>query len=336
MTTAQLLWQAKKKSLAVRIKHQARQLARAALGRKTYQLPRLRLGEKTVVLVDDRIDPVRTARLTKSLGRATLLLLNRNPSLELTQKLSARCQLRMDEEQHTSRVARHEDAERLFRDLRSRGQIEVAKTPRMTLLSAFAAYRKEGGLRRPDRHVLFADLGHIRALNQLTQEQRQRLGLLGKKHITLPSGEKVHERDYVFLQRGARKYGLSCGDRAQVVAVRGFLDPKLVLQTAAGRVTVPVANVKHDLSLGYALPVFLAGAVAPRNAHFALTSALTLSQASELVYQVNPRQHLCLTTTPNLDPALARVIAPKHQPKIHAPNQQQQPLRPETVQIRVQ
>lgn len=136
--------------------------------------------------------------------------------------------------------------------LREEGRITFTAQPAEAVDRLLAAYKLNGGLRDPARHLVVtgskADAAH---LNRRIQRERLRAGHLGYATARISGGKSVRRGDRVTFSRPSRKLNIRSGERGEVTFVNP-VSATVWVRTDSGRsVTVPLRQFPH-LELAYA------------------------------------------------------------------------------------
>jgi ATP-dependent exoDNAse (exonuclease V) alpha subunit len=183
------------------VKHDARQLARAAVGRQTIRESRLRLDAKTIVAVDESgmLDTVTFGRLVKHVAEAGAkivfvgdaqqlppigaggpfrTLLNRYESVQLNTIERQRDPRDVEAIHAFSRG----DIAQALRNFEQRGLITVESNRKRAVERLVADWAKQGGVEQPQQHaILVCTNSDSLVLNDLCQKRRFEAGSLSSE-----------------------------------------------------------------------------------------------------------------------------------------------------------
>jgi conjugative relaxase-like TrwC/TraI family protein len=269
-----------------RIRHHARQILRAARGKKTYGLRPLQMDGKTVLVVDEAgmLATHQFAELLRVAETAGALLVavgdrRQLPAIErggafafLADRIGRailRTVLRQKDARDVQAVTDIADgrAARAIRNLAARGLVTVSDNrpaARAALVSDWA--RNERDTR--DKNLIFAGTNaEAHDINQLCQAARLHLGELSTRHRATtrpvidprskqPLSVTVYRGDRVLFTEGSRTLGVTNGDTGTVTAIRRSplrAGATLSVRLDDGRaLLVPLASYR-GLRLGYAV-----------------------------------------------------------------------------------
>jgi ATP-dependent exoDNAse (exonuclease V) alpha subunit len=270
------------------IKHDARQLARAALGRPTYAQNRLRLDATTILVVDEAgmVDTVTLGRLIRHVTDAGAKIVLVGDPQQLPAIAAGgpfRVLLNRQEAVRLSNIERQKDArdvaaiqafsrgdiEAAVRSYQQRGLIAVEADRKQAVHRLVADWTKHGGVEHPEQHAILVstnadglllndlcqkqrlDAGHLSTESYVTIRRRQDVEGIGELIVR----EDLHVGDRVMCTKRSRSLGLENGQFGMIShydreanAVTLRLDDR----NARHRdIVVPINTYPH-LTLGYA------------------------------------------------------------------------------------
>jgi conjugative relaxase-like TrwC/TraI family protein len=296
------------------LKHHARMLGRAALGKSTWKEERIRLDSKTVLVCDESsMLGTRAMRDILAAARAAGSRVVFVGDEKQIQPISAGAPFRAIAERvgqaRLTEITRQKDprdrenvrriaagrAREALEDYAARGLLHVAADRRQAAEQLIAEWKARGVARPEDNLILAATNHEVGVLNRMAQEERRRSGELGGFHASVASkqlflgtpairlGEDwLYEGDRCLFTKNARALGVNNGHLATVLRI----DParnSLTARLDGGRiVTVPLGYYgAENVRLGYAVTSFKAQGATVLNAYVLFGGAL---QHRELSY----------------------------------------------------
>jgi conjugative relaxase-like TrwC/TraI family protein len=298
------------------LKHHARQLVRAAQKKKTSRPERLKLGPKSVVILDESAtlgceSMTRLVEVVRKRG-ATLICLGDHRQLQ--HPVEAGCpHVTMEKTLGAARLTeitrQRTEADRknvyglsegkaaeVLEDLKARGRLHVTINKETTLREVVRSW-KEFGSARPDEHVMISQTNVEREkLNTLAQSARRESGHLRSKSIRLgPDRRQFFENDAVIFTTPAqydkkvmpalRNYDIANGTQAVLVGI-DHRKNQLQFKIRDRVVTVPVTHCSSALDLGYCLTAHRVQSKTYESAHVAVGGSMT---HKELAYVIASR-----------------------------------------------
>jgi conjugative relaxase-like TrwC/TraI family protein len=254
------------------LKHHVKQLLRAARGKKTYKLKRLRLSKKSVLVIDEAgmLSSKQLARLVFHAERrgARLVLTGdaaQLQSIEAGGGFDALAKRLEAKELTTITRQRHEWQRQAIKDLREgeastalaafaeRGLLSVSETRDQAMRELISAWKKHG-VSRPESTLIFTGTRYEAAvLNALAQEERRKAGLVGGRSLQAGNA-RVFRGDRILFLRNSSYYGVKNGTVAEVKRIneaRGTLTARL---DDGREVTVSLRHYGADnIGLGYSV-----------------------------------------------------------------------------------
>lgn len=264
------------------LKHHARQLVRAARGRRTFRnKPSFHIDKKTVLVVDEAgmLSTPQLARLVKAVedGGGILILVGDSAQLQpidVGGPFASLCD-RIDhshlknvtrqrnpkdiEAAKDVREGRAKDALKHFEDAK---QLIVEKTKKAAIATLVSQWATKDA-KRPEDSLIFAGTNaDVDEINELCQGTRRALGLIDPRRRIKINKAYVHVGDRVLLTKTDRKLDLANGETATVTHVNTLLSRVTVKVDGGARIVIPLRDYKHQqgekrgqvgVSLGYAV-----------------------------------------------------------------------------------
>lgn len=296
------------------LKHHARMLGRAALGKSTWKEERIRLDPKTVLVADESsMLGTRAMRdilaAARAVGAKVVLVGDDRQIQPIEAGAPFRAIAERVGEARLTEITRQKDprdrenvrriaggrAREALEDYAARGLLHVAADRRQAAEQLIAEW-KARGVARPEENLILATTNHeVGVLNRMAQEERRRTGELGGFRARLASKELflgtpavrvgedwLYEGDRCLFTKNARALGVNNGHLATVVRI----DParnSFIARLDGGRVvTVPLSYYgAENVRLGYAVTSFKAQGATVLNAYVLFGGAL---QHRELSY----------------------------------------------------
>jgi conjugative relaxase-like TrwC/TraI family protein len=277
VTTSRLLWDLGVGRKLFDVKHAAHMMSRAASGKTTWKVDRLRITKKSVVLIDEAA-VLGTEALTRIAAKvakknATLILVgdsaqtqpiqHGNPVAYAEKHLptaTIATIVRQTSQADRTNVAllREGKAATVLENYKARGLLCVAEHQKALKRKLITEWSKNGAY-SPSENLILAPTNQDRAsLNRLAQSRRRALGLLGDKTLSLPTGVKIHEKDFVvFRSPKLRHYGVENGTRATVLKINKLRRSIRIQTTRGQRIDLPIAEVRKCMELSYCLSIHL-------------------------------------------------------------------------------
>jgi len=237
------------------VRHHARMLARALLGKHTWKQQPIKLDKKTVLILDEigMVDTRSLEWITRHVIKAggALLgagdskqlqpvlaggpihdLINRVGSAHLTKNYRQKDSLDVA----MSGNLREGDAKKALANLAERGRLKIGKDRTDTINKLVKQWVANGGARQPKDHFVFVQTrAEARELNQRLQAE-----VLAKSRTphgaSLKAGQqRLYRGDRVMFNVPCRQFGIENGHRATVLSVNPVL----------GRMTVRLDRKPH-------------------------------------------------------------------------------------------
>lgn len=286
-TVASYLWHLKKspwRKVRDHVRHAAKQMLRAALGKNTYGPTKVKFDSRTVLFLDECgmlhtkalfgiIRQVQKAKgtivLTGDVAQLPPILAG-GPLKHITEKvghahLSKNERQKDARDQEAVKALREGRADEALRNYAERGRLKIGRDKEDAIKQLVAEWSKNGGIENPKEHVIFAQTRReARALNAAAQKERQRFGAVRSWGGVGVGEERIFVGDRVIFHKPLRKWGAENGHRATVLRVNPILrtitvrldhqPPSLPGQKPRSQtVTIPLRALGKDgLTLGMA------------------------------------------------------------------------------------
>ena len=225
------------------LKHHGRQLARAALKKKTFKQEKLTIDAKTVLVIDEAgmvgtRDFSLLFEAVKKQGGSVVVVgdqwqlpsIERGGCLGTLSKLVDGC--------HLSQIRRQQDAhdrlavkdiatnnvEDFLRHYAEKGQLVVSTSHKHSESSLISEWKKAGGADRPLENRIFASTHQeVDRYNSLAQRERVEMGLCNPLRSVEHNGKRFMVGDAVTFATTNRKLGITKAETGTIVACKeGF------------------------------------------------------------------------------------------------------------------
>jgi conjugative relaxase-like TrwC/TraI family protein len=238
------------------VRHHARMLLRALVGKKTWKQQPIELNKKTVLILDEigMVDSRSLERITRHALKAGATVIGAGDSRQLQPVLAGGPIHHLIKEvgsAHLTKNYRQKDAldVAMSSDLREgkakvaldnlakRDRIKIGANRTDTINKLVDHWVANGGARRPQDHFVFVQTrAEARELNQRLQAER--LAKCRTPHtISLKAGaQRLYRGDRVMFNVPCRQFGIENGHRATVLSVKPLL----------GRMTVRLDRQPHS------------------------------------------------------------------------------------------
>ncbi|MBX6313154.1 MAG: relaxase domain-containing protein [Isosphaeraceae bacterium] len=280
------------------LKHHARQMGRAALGKSTWPAQPIRLTPKTVLVIDEAgmVGTRQMEQLTEKVlaAGARLVLVGDEKQLQaidaggpfrsLGERMGRATLTEIQRQREPwAREAVKQiacgEARAALKQYASRGLVSVADDRNEAIRTLITSWKRQGAMSPRDNLILASTNQDATALNRMAQTQRMLTGGLGKQALSA-AGPDFHRGDRVLFTRNSKRYGVQNGSLGTVIEVDAP-NQILTVKLDQGRlVLVPVKDYGH-LKLGYALTTHKAQGATTENAYVLLGGP---SQDRELSY----------------------------------------------------
>ncbi len=314
-----------------RFRHDARQLLRALRHKTTYRHQRVKLDDKTVLVLDEAgmIDTRTMTRLLEEArnANATIILTGDDEQL---QPILAGGPLRhikaRYEHYHMAENRRQQDPEdkRAVAQLREgqvastlehyerRERLVVAKDRTQAIDQLVDCWAKQGGLTKPEDHlILTMTREEARSVNRICQQRRQAASILPQIASVATKNEQFYAGDRVLFHVPLRRLGIENGYRGTVVCVHPLrnaitvkLDKQSMSHTRNSRdsayVTVSLKTLPENaVTLGFVATTHKMQGQTCRQSYVLLGGSMThrelayvqLSRAREATYLFTDELH---------------------------------------------
>jgi conjugative relaxase-like TrwC/TraI family protein len=232
-----------KQKLKDRIRHDVRQLLRAALGKSTWKHAPIKFDKNTVLILDE-VGMIDTRSLERLIHHATKAgatvicvgddkqlapVMAGGPLHHLKGKvghaqLTKNYRQKDQADQAAGQALREGDATAALKNYVERGRLTIGKDRRDTITKLVAAWALDGGARRPKDSFVFTETreeAHV--VNRLCQQERLRRKLVPQVASVRSANERFYRGDRVMFHVQDRKLGIKNGYRGTVVAVNPIL-----------------------------------------------------------------------------------------------------------------
>ena len=284
-TVASYLYQLDKSAmekLADRIKHDAKQILRAAVGKQTSRPASNPLNGKTVLILDEvgMLDTKLLGRLLHHAERAkaTVILAGDSkqlqpigpggpfhyiePRIQSGQLLTNRRQ-RHEQDRKAVGLVRQGEAKEALENYAERGRLRISKNRTQAEQALVKQWVESGGVKKPEDNFIFTQTRQeARRMCGQCQEARQQNGAVDRSGGVRIGEEQFFKGDRVMFHKPDRTQGIENGYRGTIVNIKGdTLAIKLDRrpspeQVARGHKQLISINIKDvpegGLTLGYA------------------------------------------------------------------------------------
>ena len=227
-----------KKQIAEKIKHDIRQIIRAARGKNTYQRDIPKLNKNTVLIIDEAgmIGTRSMAKLihyVKKTGATMILagdtrqlspieaggpfqrIVQEVPSANLTQNI----RLKDKADVRVAELIREGKADEAIKDLIKRERMTVSENREASAKKLLNDWTKDGGTKTPEKSIILTQTrAEAQTINRLCQFERLLEGKLGRRFVEVGS-DKVYENDRIMFHQSLRMQGLENGFRGTVLKI---------------------------------------------------------------------------------------------------------------------
>jgi conjugative relaxase-like TrwC/TraI family protein len=270
-----------KPSLAYQLKHHGRQLIRAAKGRPTFALERLKIDKKTVLVIDEAgmVGTRQLARLIDAVQKGGGKVVLAGESRQL-QAIEAGGPLRALEKGEgvakLKEIIRQKDkrdkdvvkdladgkAASALRSLAERGLLTVSRNLKESIDTLVATWRVREAAAPQGCMILTGTNRDAADVNRRCQMERAKAGHTDPSRSIRIDDGYLNKGDRVILRKLDRSLDVSNGDLGTVTAVHPLRRRLDVLLDDGRKVLIPLNDYKHDrgpekgkvaVSLGYAV-----------------------------------------------------------------------------------
>lgn len=238
------------------LKHHAAQLLRAALGKRTYKLPRLKLDAKTVLVIDEAgmVGTRDFALLAKAVvdHGGSIVAIGDEKQLSSIERGGCFAHLvktlpgvRLDEirrqvdegDRQAVKSLSAGDAEEALRHYADKGQLYVGSAASDAQEALIAEWATNGGCERPEEHRIFAGTrAEVDRFNKLCQWERVQAGLVDPTERVEHDGHTFMVGDRVRFSTASRPRGIAKGESGTVIACKdGFSGKYVAVARRLGR-----------------------------------------------------------------------------------------------------
>lgn len=235
-------------SLQHTLKHHARQLVRAALGKKTYKLSPLVLDAKTVLVIDEAgmIGTRDFALLARAVVEQGGSLIAVGDEKQLSSIERGGCLAKLAQSiggVHLDEIRRQNDegdrtavkevvggnVEEALRHYAAKGQFFVGRSRAEAELELVADWARNGGTVTPVDHRIFAATrADVDRFNKLCQWERVKAGLVDAGERVEHEGQAFMVGDHVRFNLAAKTLGIQKGESGTVIACMDGFSGKYV------------------------------------------------------------------------------------------------------------
>lgn len=279
--TIKLLQMRLEPSVGRQLKHHTRQLVRAAKGKKTYRLDRLKLDEKTVLVIDEAgMVPTETmaklVEVTKKHGSKLILAgeygqlspIDGGSALKALQrelgcsKLDEIRRQRSEKDRQVVKDFRSGDSAKALKSLTKRGLVSVQETRQQAIQELVSDWSAAVGGRPQDGLIFCGTRKEADDLNRHCQMEQSLSGRVDKTQaLTLQDGF-VYKGDRVLFTKNSYPLLAFNGELGTVIAVHERKKMLSIKKDDGQIVVLPLKDYVHDrgerkgqtaLELGYAV-----------------------------------------------------------------------------------
>jgi ATP-dependent exoDNAse (exonuclease V) alpha subunit len=263
------------KGVTETLKHHAGQLARAAVGKSTWQEERIRLTPKSVLVIDEAgmVGTRHMERLTEQVVKAgaRLVLVGDEKQLQAIEaggpfaSIGSRIgRVTMTEIQRqrdpwareaVKKFAQGQATEAL-REYAARGFVTVSEDRKEAMQALIKEWRREGVSRPKDHLILASTNADTAVLNRMAQLERILADELGKRSLRVGSFD-FRGGDRVLFTRNSKLFGVENGCLGTVLGVDPVHETLVVKLDKGKRVIIPARDYEH-LRPGYAVTAYKA------------------------------------------------------------------------------
>ena len=253
------------------LRHHAKQLVRAALKKRTYELNRLKINGKTVMVVDEAgmVGTREFALLAKAVAKGGGILIcvgdvRQLPSIEAGGAFGSiveRCgcaelkevaRQRDPRDREAVKALARGDAETALREYARRGCLYVGANRETTGQQLLRDWQRSGGVERPEKHViLVATNQEVEYYNERAQRIRAAAGKLDTSEAVQVAGATLYPGDRVMFVKKSRALGVENGDMGTLVAVKPWTLGSTVAVKVDGRKEAVIVPIRKVFGQGY-------------------------------------------------------------------------------------
>lgn len=230
------------------LKHHAAQLLRAALGKRTYKLPRLKLDAKTVLVIDEAgmVGTRDFALLAKAVvdHGGSIIAIGDEKQLSSIERGGCFAHLvktvpgvRLDEirrqvdegDRRAVKALSAGEAEEALRHYADKGQLYVGSAASDVEEALVSEWAKNGGCDKPNEHRIFAGTrADVDRFNNLCQWERVQAGLVDPTERVEHDGQTFMVGDQVRFSTASRPRGIAKGESGTIIACKDGFSGKYV------------------------------------------------------------------------------------------------------------
>lgn len=237
------LEKSKSQRLKDTVRHHARMLLRALVGKSTWKKQPIQLTNKTVLAIDEigMVDSRSLERITHHAikagatiigagdGKQLQPVLAGGPIHHLMQKVGSAHLTKNYRQKDPLDVAASNDlregkAQEALENLAKRGRITIGKDRTDTINRLVTQWVANGGTRRPQDHFVFVQMrAEARELNRRLQAERLKKCRTPHKISVRAGDQRIYRGDRVMFNVACRQFGIQNGHRATVLSVHPLL-----------------------------------------------------------------------------------------------------------------
>jgi conjugative relaxase-like TrwC/TraI family protein len=225
-----------------RVRHDAKQLLRAAQGKPTHLPFKIQIDQRTVLVLDEAgmLDSVTLLKLGQIVRerKGTMILVGDTAQLqpilaggplahlvgkESVPHLTTNLRQHDEADRRASDDLREGDAKSALENYQERGRLTIAKDRNEAIRSLIKTWSEAGGVKSPADHVIFTPTrAEAEAANRLAQREREEAGEI-HSYKSLRNGEGVIcQGDRVLFHKNVFADGIRNGYRGEVLNVDRF------------------------------------------------------------------------------------------------------------------
>jgi conjugative relaxase-like TrwC/TraI family protein len=260
------------------LKHHLKMLLRAGQGRVTWKEGRVRLGPKSVVVLDEAgmvssRDLLKLAAICARAGAKLVLVgdaaqlgpLGRGaPFLQACKRYGAASLTTIVRtaakwHQRSAKLLSAGRPERALREFARRGLVDVAKNRRQAINNLVASFVKGGLQNTKDRLALATRNADVELINKKIQQARRSAGFLGNSVAV--NGQLLFEKDRVLFRKNSLDLGVKNGTYGTLQSFDKRFRCAYVRLDGSGKVVKVDLRKYKELAPGYCSSVFRAQGV---------------------------------------------------------------------------
>ena len=225
------------------VRHHARMLLRAFVRKRTWRMPKIKLNQKTILVLDEigMIDSRSLERMTHHAVKSGCAVLGAGDDKQLQPVLAGgpiHHLVQKVEHPHLGKNYRQKDsldvqatndlregkAKEALANLAERGRITIGKDRSDTITKLVETWVANGGARRPQDHFVFVQMREeARVINRLLQERRLEQYMTPRLASISVDGQRIYRGDRVMFHVPCQQLGIKNGYRGTVLSVNPAL-----------------------------------------------------------------------------------------------------------------